>query len=328
MISARRFLALMTQLTSNPLVAFERQFEVWGYWVSHSQMLLRSNKTDDAATRIDVFFANVAAFDLPTVFQGLTISEVSWRKAASLGVQLGSHTMTAQKLFAIRGADFSGYVVASAVAWHEDRGTPSSPSYFEGNFSGTFWHSKNLGRPLGWVTTAASPRVQDTTRGTNRPREANDFDERATARISTPLVSFERRFQVWGYRLDHSRMLLRSGKSHNEATRVDVLFEGVTRFKLPTFFQGLTISEMSWREAPSLGAQLGLRATAATKLFAIRGTNFSGYIAASAVAWHEDSGDHFSPSYFEASCSLAYRPPWLDLRLALRLAASDPSPTL
>jgi hypothetical protein len=94
-------------------------------------MLLRSNKSDDdALARIDVLFKGVAAFELPTFFQGLTITDVPWAEAPSLGVQLGSTTATGKKLFAIQGTNFSGYVAATAVFWHEDSGAFHDPSYF------------------------------------------------------------------------------------------------------------------------------------------------------------------------------------------------------
>lgn len=115
---------------STPLVSFERRFQLWAYGVSHAQMLLRSNKSDDAPTRIDVLFKGVAAFELPTAFQGLAIAEASWDEASGLGVQLGLGSATGRKLFAIRGQKFCGYVAASAVFWHEDSGAYHGPSYF------------------------------------------------------------------------------------------------------------------------------------------------------------------------------------------------------
>jgi hypothetical protein len=116
--------------------------------------------------------------------------------------------------------------------------------------------------------------------------------------MSTPLVSFARRFQVWAYGVSHAQLLLRSNKSDGALTRIDVLFEGVGALEIPTYFQGLTIAEASWEEAPSLGVQLGSTTATGKKLFAIQGENFSGYLAASAVFWHEDSGAFHEPSYF------------------------------
>ncbi len=39
----------------------DRRFQLWAYTVSHGSLLLRSTKTDDEPTRVDVLFRNVKA---------------------------------------------------------------------------------------------------------------------------------------------------------------------------------------------------------------------------------------------------------------------------
>jgi hypothetical protein len=116
---------------SDAIISFQRRFEVWLYIVSHGQLLLRSNRSEKFSTRIDVLFKDVAAMALPTAFDELSIAEVSTDVARDLNVQLGVWRLERRKVFAIRGANFRGYVVAGAVFWHEDEGTHSDPSYFE-----------------------------------------------------------------------------------------------------------------------------------------------------------------------------------------------------
>ena len=58
---------------SSPELSPNRQFQVWSYAVSHSWLLLRSNKTDVISARIEILFHDVAAMQLPTVIDDLTI---------------------------------------------------------------------------------------------------------------------------------------------------------------------------------------------------------------------------------------------------------------
>jgi len=113
---------------------FPRRFQVWLYAVSHAQLLLRSNRSNEFQTRIDVLFKNVAAVALPTRFEGLEVSEASKEEATRFSPQLGSNEIENRKVFAIRGSNYCGYVVAGAVFWHEDDGHHYDPSHFQDSF--------------------------------------------------------------------------------------------------------------------------------------------------------------------------------------------------
>ena len=82
----------------------ERRFQVWKYTVSHSMLLLRSTKTDQHPTRIDVLFKPVKRLDIPTVFDGLTVER------------------SGEDLFTLSGAGWSGTVEAVTMALAEDEG--------------------------------------------------------------------------------------------------------------------------------------------------------------------------------------------------------------
>ena len=113
-----------------PLVNFARDFQVWEYVVGHRQLLIRSTKAAGLLTRVDVLFKDVAAINLPTTFAGLTVSEASERDSAHAELQLGSSTVRGEKLFMVHGSNYKGYILAAAVAWHEDEGEYNDPSYF------------------------------------------------------------------------------------------------------------------------------------------------------------------------------------------------------
>jgi hypothetical protein len=116
------------------IINSERQFQIWKYTVSHSQLLLRSTKSSEFSTRIDVFFKGVKEFHLPTSFTGLSIAEASdadiqklcsLRKSLSFGKDV--------KVFKVQGIDFLGYVIALIVVSHEDEGEYDDPSFFAEN---------------------------------------------------------------------------------------------------------------------------------------------------------------------------------------------------
>jgi len=54
---------------------YDRDFRVWDYNVSHDQLLIRSPKTPDRPTNIDIVFVGVRYMDIPTHFQCLEVSE-------------------------------------------------------------------------------------------------------------------------------------------------------------------------------------------------------------------------------------------------------------
>lgn len=53
----------------------QRVFQVWRYSVSHGQLLLRSTKTAEFPTRVEVLFKSVAFMALPSLLDGLLVSE-------------------------------------------------------------------------------------------------------------------------------------------------------------------------------------------------------------------------------------------------------------
>jgi hypothetical protein len=114
------------------------------------------------------------------------------------------------------------------------------------------------------------------------------------------IINAERRFQIWKYTVGHSQLLLRSTKSAEFPTRIDVFFKGVKELHLPTIFTGLSITEASeadvrqlcsLRKSPSFDKDV--------KVFKVQGTDFVGYVAALIVFCHEDEGEYHDPSFFD-----------------------------
>lgn len=119
--------------------------------------------------------------------------------------------------------------------------------------------------------------------------------------MTAQLVNFQRTFQIWLYSASHTQLLLRSTKSKELPTRVDVLFKDVAALALPTLFDGLSISEATADEARNLNMPLGNKEIDGRKVLLVRGSNFLGYVVAGYLYWHEDEGDHFDESRFQES---------------------------
>ncbi len=116
------------------LISYARHFQIWIYTVSHSQLLLRSNRSNERPTRVDILFKNVGHLDLPTVFDSLAITELSDAEIRETHAKLDPVIRLHRKVFAVRGSGFSGLVVAGAVSWHEDEGYHYDESYFQTSF--------------------------------------------------------------------------------------------------------------------------------------------------------------------------------------------------
>src|SRR5437870_2674387 len=116
------------------IISSERRFQIWKYTVGHSQLLLRSTKSAECPTRIDVFFKGVKEFHLPTSFTGLSITEASETdvlQLCSLRESLSSGKDV--KVYKVQGADFLGYITALIAVCHEDEGEYDDPSFFAKN---------------------------------------------------------------------------------------------------------------------------------------------------------------------------------------------------
>ena len=116
---------------SKEIVNYKRFFQMWQYTVGHSQLLLRSVKRDDFVTRVDVLFKNVSVIQLPTTFDALSISELSEGEEISHILPDFRHEK-GKKNFVVRGSQSQvvGYVIAGALAFHEDDLEYHDPSHF------------------------------------------------------------------------------------------------------------------------------------------------------------------------------------------------------
>ncbi|WP_157868473.1 hypothetical protein [Streptomyces caatingaensis] len=109
------------------------------------------------------------------------------------------------------------------------------------------------------------------------------------------VISWERKFQVWQYSVSHSVLLLRSFHPQKYTTRIDVAFPAVTLMHLQPSYETLSVRQATEEER--------LRILGATAEKITHGNLFllnegEGYVHAADFSWHEDSGDHHTPSSF------------------------------
>ena len=96
-------------------VAGSRTFQVWRYLASHRQLLLRSVKTADAQSQVDVLFKNVIALKAPTHLESLRIVELAGAAAAQAREETSELEGPNHKVYALEGAGYAGYVIAGAL---------------------------------------------------------------------------------------------------------------------------------------------------------------------------------------------------------------------
>jgi hypothetical protein len=108
------------------------------------------------------------------------------------------------------------------------------------------------------------------------------------------IISTERKFKLWHYNVSHGRVLLRSTKSANNPTRIDILFTDVQRIELNTTLENLSIIE--YGEVKDQSMEITSLLKCGYKLFKIESKNSIGNIVAGAFYSMEDEKEYNQPS--------------------------------
>lgn len=91
-------------------------------------MLLRSPKSTDKSTRIDVLFTDVRVIELRAILSTLLIEEVDATDVAERPTKPSQTMETGHRVFVLKCESWSGCIIAGAVHWHEDEGEYGQPS--------------------------------------------------------------------------------------------------------------------------------------------------------------------------------------------------------
>jgi hypothetical protein len=110
-------------------------------------------------------------------------------------------------------------------------------------------------------------------------------------------VRYERRFTMHLYWTSHGLLLLRSGKSKENLTRVDILFRDVTWMTLPTWFDGLEIVLSSAEALPFRLPTTIQREIHSRRVYRLTTDGVDHFIVASKrISIAEDDGHYFEDS--------------------------------
>ena len=112
--------------------------------------------------------------------------------------------------------------------------------------------------------------------------------------MADKIFSSDRTFQVWSYIVSHKQLIIRSPKSERFATRIDVLFKGVSHIDLDTEFNGLIISTADPASVDFL--RTGMYAHDEVKIFRLECNRNSGYVTAVTCILCEDDKEYYDES--------------------------------
>jgi len=121
-------------IAAMPLYDSTRAFRVARWNVGHSWLLLRSDKSEEHPSTVDVSFKPASAVCLPHTMHGLQIAQVESGDALLSARHLLGRPLTKwEHLFTVDSDAEHGWVVCGAVAAREDDGSSDHPPTF---FSG------------------------------------------------------------------------------------------------------------------------------------------------------------------------------------------------
>ncbi|MFD0857304.1 hypothetical protein ACFQ07_34190 [Actinomadura adrarensis] len=119
---------------SAELFRSDRDFTVWAYTISHSQLLLRTRTPElngNRSTRIDIVFKPVRTMKVRIEYSGLVIRCATEVEAARIRAENSGLHDDAHCLVLETGLD-QDYVIAHAVGWEEDTESDRDPSKLAG----------------------------------------------------------------------------------------------------------------------------------------------------------------------------------------------------
>ena len=106
----------------------DRAFVIFSYTLSHGLLLLRSGKTSELLTRVDILFHDVRAMEMRCWFDGLTIEERDPSFLSEFGSSPADLMEEGNKVYSVRGRDWRGFIVGGIVSFEEDDGEFVAPS--------------------------------------------------------------------------------------------------------------------------------------------------------------------------------------------------------
>jgi len=100
----------------------DRIFSVFSYEISHGLLLLRSGKTNEHHTRIDVLARDVRATEIRSWFEGFEITEEGQEYLREFRSNPIEMIEPGNKVYALRGCSWQGFIVGGILLTQEDDG--------------------------------------------------------------------------------------------------------------------------------------------------------------------------------------------------------------
>jgi len=100
----------------------DRKFSIFSYEVSHGLLLLRSGKTNEHHTRIDVLVKDVRAMEIRSWFEGFEIAEEDREYLREFRSNPIEMIEPGNRVYALRGRGWQGFIVGGILLAQEDNG--------------------------------------------------------------------------------------------------------------------------------------------------------------------------------------------------------------
>lgn len=91
-----------------------RRFQTWEFKVSHGQLLIRSPKTAECPTNVDLIFTGVEYMDLPRFLGGIELDDPKEADVSIIRERLDKQ-FASDSMFVITTGSHRYYVVAAAL---------------------------------------------------------------------------------------------------------------------------------------------------------------------------------------------------------------------
>jgi hypothetical protein len=108
----------------------------------------------------------------------------------------------------------------------------------------------------------------------------------------------DRKFSLFSYLVSHGPLLIRSGKSYEHPTRVDILITDVRAMEIRSWFEGLEITEVDREYLREFRSNPVEMIEPGNRVYALRGISWQGFVVGGALYVREDELDFMAPSGF------------------------------
>jgi hypothetical protein len=115
-------------MSVTPVFFSPRRFVISIYLHGRGLLLLRSNRTNENSTRIDVLIQDVRAMEMRCWSDGITIEEVGPEFLAGFRSNPAEMIERGMKVYSVSGSDWQGFVLGGIVTTQEGEGDPVGPS--------------------------------------------------------------------------------------------------------------------------------------------------------------------------------------------------------